>query len=150
GGSITQLGPHEFQLDPAAGSSRFDCVVAFSRERDRAAVPQVDETAKASEAHWSRFWTDGGTLDLSTSADPRAKELERRIVLSEYLTAVNSAGTMPPQETGETFNSWFGKPHLEMHWWHAAHFALWDRTALLERSLPWYAQILPSARENAA
>ena len=43
---------------------------------------------------------------------------------------------MPPQETGETFNSWYGKSHLEMHWWHAAHFALWNRVALLERSLP--------------
>src|SRR5439155_280107 len=100
------------------------------------------------EAHWPRFWSDGGTLDLSASADPRSKELERRIVLSEYLTAVNSAGTIPPQETGETFNSWFGKAHLEMHWWHAAHFALWDRAALLERSLPWYTRVLPSARDN--
>jgi hypothetical protein len=56
---------------------------------------------------------------------------------------------MPPQETGETFNSWFGKSHLEMHWWHAAHFALWNRTAMLERSLPWYSKILPVARATA-
>jgi hypothetical protein len=150
GGAMTQLGAHAFRIDPAAGSSRFECVVAFSHERDRAPLPDAAATKSASEAHWPRFWTDGGTLDLSGSADPRAKELERRIVLSEYLTAVNSAGTMPPQETGETFNSWFGKAHLEMHWWHAAHFALWNRAAMLERSLPWYARILPSARENAA
>ena len=39
------------------------------------------------------------------------------------------AGSLPPQETGLTFNSWFGKSHLEMHWWHAAHFALWNRRA---------------------
>jgi hypothetical protein len=57
---------------------------------------------------------------------------------------------MPPQETGETFNSWFGKAHLEMHWWHAAHFPLWSRAELLERSLPWYRAILPVARANAA
>ena len=56
---------------------------------------------------------------------------------------------MPPQETGETFNSWFGKPHLEMHWWHAAHFALWNRAPMLERSLPWYTTILPEARAIA-
>src|SRR5436189_164950 len=83
-----------------------------SRERDREPLPDAAATKSASEAYWPRFWTDGGTLDLSASADPRAKELERRIVLSEYLTAVNCAGTMPPQETGETFNSWFGKAHL--------------------------------------
>jgi hypothetical protein len=97
-----------------------------------------------------RFWTDGGTLDLSGSNDRRAAELERRVVLSEYLTAIQCAGTMPPQETGETFNSWFGKAHLEMHWWHAAHFPLWNRAAMLERSLPWYRKILPEARANAA
>jgi hypothetical protein len=36
-----------------------------------------------------------------------------------------------------------------MHYWHAAHFASWGRTPLLERSLGWYSAILPSAREKA-
>jgi len=80
-------------------------------------------------------------VDLSGSSDPRAPELERRIVLSQYLTAINSAGSMPPQETGRVCNSWHGKFHLEMHWWHAAHFALWGCPQLLERSLPWYSSI---------
>ena len=35
---------------------------------------------------------NGGVVDLTGSRDPRAKELERRIVMSQYLTAVNSAG----------------------------------------------------------
>jgi len=70
-------------------------------------------------------------------------------VLSQYLTAIQSAGSQPPQETGLTCNSWYGKFHLEMHWWHAAHFALWNRPALLRRSLAWYRRILPIAREIA-
>jgi hypothetical protein len=52
---------------------------------------------------------------------------------------------MPPQETGLVTNSWSGKSHLEMHWWHAAHFVLWGRPDLLECSLPWYKKILPRA-----
>jgi hypothetical protein len=88
-------------------------------------------------------------MDLAGSTDPRAEELERRIVLSQYLTAVQCAGSLPPQETGLTCNSWFGKYHLEMHWWHAAHFPMWGRAALLERSLPWYLRVLPVAREKA-
>ena len=28
------------------------------------------------------------------------------------------------QETGYTLNSWYGKHHHEMRWWHQAHFAL--------------------------
>jgi hypothetical protein len=70
-------------------------------------------------------------------------------VLSQLLTAVNCAGSMPPQETGLVTNSWYGKHHLEMHWWHAAHFALWGRAPLLERSLAWYERILPRARDIA-
>jgi hypothetical protein len=104
---------------------------------------------KASAEHWRTFWTRGGAVELAGSADPRWKELERRIVLSEYLTAVQCAGSMPPQETGLTCNSWYGKFHLEMHWWHAVHFAYWGRLPMLERSLGYYAAILPRAREWA-
>jgi hypothetical protein len=149
GGALAQAGPHEFVIDPAAGTSRFGCVFDFAPARGTGALPSVSDSARACAEHWERFWSDGGTLDLDGSTDARAPELERRIVLSEYLTAIQCAGTMPPQETGETFNSWFGKSHLEMHWWHAAHFALWSRPAMLERSLPWYERILPEARAIA-
>ena len=70
-------------------------------------------------------------------------------MLSQYLTAIQCAGSRPPQETGLTCNSWYGKSHLEMHWWHGVHFALWDRLELLERSLPWYESILPMAAGTA-
>jgi hypothetical protein len=145
---LRQVAEHEFRLEPD-GSGAVELVVDFAREESSGALPSVDEVRRASEARWERFWSTGGVLDLSESADPRAAELERRIVLSEYLTAIQCAGTIPPQETGETFNSWFGKFHLEMHWWHAAHFALWGRSPMLERSLPWYRSILGNARETA-
>jgi hypothetical protein len=106
-------------------------------------------TRQASETHWREFWSTGGAIDLASSADQRAQELERRIVLSQYLTAIQCSGSTPPQETGLTCNSWYGKFHLEMHWWHAAHFALWGHTPLLERSLGWYSSILSAAREKA-
>ncbi len=107
------------------------------------------ETLAASAMHWERFWRSGGAVDFGASPDARAAELERRVVLSQYLTAIQCAGSLPPQETGLTCNSWFGKFHLEMHWWHAAHFAMWGRTPLVERSLAWYGRILPVAREKA-
>jgi hypothetical protein len=37
-----------------------------------------------------------------------------------------------------------------MHFWHAAHFAVWGRPELVERSLPWYLSILDTARVVAA
>jgi hypothetical protein len=104
-------------------------------------------SASATE-QWQQFWSQGAAIDLSGTNDLRAKELERRIVLSQYLTAIQN-GSLPPQETGLLCNSWFGKQHLEMHWWHAAHFALWGRPEYLERSLGWYAKILPQAQAIA-
>ena len=58
-------------------------------------------------------------------------------------------GETPPQETGLTYNSWFGKFHLEMILWHQAQFALWGHSELLERSLSWYFKAEPNARKIA-
>src|SRR5690606_10380118 len=100
-------------------------------------------------AHWENFWETGAAIDLSESADPRARELERRIVLSRYLTAIQTSGSLPPAETGLTYNSWYGKFHLEMHWWHGVHYVLWGKPELFENSLPWYREHLHKAREKA-
>ncbi|HMO83819.1 MAG TPA: hypothetical protein PKC18_02755, partial [Lacipirellulaceae bacterium] len=106
------------------------------------------EVISAAREHWRQFWTSGGAVDLGGVADARAREIERRVVLSQYLTAIHN-GSLPPQESGFVCNSWFGKVHLEMHWWHAAHFALWGRPEILARSLGWYEQILPVAKDIA-
>jgi hypothetical protein len=109
----------------------------------------ADEVFERASFWWETFWNDGAAVSFEGSTDDRALELERRTVLSQYLTAVNCAGSTLPQETGLTYNSWSGKFHLEMHWWHAAHFPLWRRGHLLERSLGWYHNILDAAKATA-
>jgi len=163
-GLFSSLAKHKFLLAPDGKNQDFQFVIGFSRgsrvplhptgpsdgkEMGAADLPDFLEVRRASSDHWRAFWMTGGAIDLSLSKDPRWRELERRIVLSEYLTAIQCAGSFPPQETGLTFNSWGGKFHLEMHWWHAAHFALWNRVELLERSLGFYTSILPRARATA-
>lgn len=148
GGDLKLTSPHHFEL-LAKGNDHLAFVCDFSVEAETDPLPGAPEVFKASSDHWKNFWQSGGAIDLSGSTDPRAGELERRIVLSQYLTAIQCAGSMPPQETGLTLNSWFGKPHTEMHWWHAVHFALWGRVGMLEKSLPWYEKILPVAQALA-
>jgi hypothetical protein len=148
-GKLVEEAKHAFVLEPAASGEALEVVVGFSPAPIAEPLPGFEDTRRAAQEHWSRFWSTGGAVDLSGSRDPRWRELERRIVLSQYLTAIQCAGRYPPQETGLTFNSWEGKFHLEMHWWHAAHFALWGRLELLERSLGYYDTILPRARETA-
>ena len=114
-----------------------------------AGLPAGSSVAAASEAYWPGFWLSGGAIELAATQDPRAKELERRIVLSQYLTAINCSGSLPPQETGLVCNSWRGRFHLEMHWWHAAHFAHWNRVEHLLPSLRWYSTVLEASRQTA-
>jgi hypothetical protein len=134
----------------ARDANSLDVVVAFSPTGFTEPLPDFNEIRRAAAEHWQQFWTRGAAIDFSGSTDPRAAELERRVVLSQYLTAIQCAGSCPPQETGLTCNSWYGKFHLEMHWWHGVHFALWNRPELLERSLGWYESILPAAKATAA
>jgi protein-glucosylgalactosylhydroxylysine glucosidase len=140
---------HTFRLLPAGQSPRLEFTAAFSPRVAHPRMPAVAATFAASAGHWQRFWTQGAAIELADSKDKRAMELERRVVLSQYLTAIQCSGSKPPQETGLTVNSWYGKFHLEMHWWHAAHFALWNRLPLLRNSLDWYESILPAARQLA-
>jgi hypothetical protein len=146
---FNEVARNHFVLQPSSDARTFEFVVRFSPTASEIALPIVAETQIAAAKHWQEFWENGGAIELLGSADPRAQELERRIVLSQYLMAVNCAGNAPPQETGLTFNSWFGKSHLEMHWWHAVHWALWNRLDLLERSFAWYEKVLPLARATA-
>jgi hypothetical protein len=148
GAEFKQTSKHSFVL-AIKSKNYFSFICHFSKEKETVKLPGAKETLKTSALSWKNFWETGGAIDLSGSKDPRAPELERRIILSRYLTAIQCAGTLPPQETGLTFNSWYGKFHLEMHWWHAVHFALWGQPELLEKSLSWYRSILPVARQKA-
>ena len=145
--SLTRKEAHYFVLTPGSDSFSFTCT--FTEKLPEADTVTVQESFDASSAYWTAFWQNGGAVDFSKCTDERAAELERRVVLSQYLMAIQSAGIYPPQETGLTYNSWYGKFHLEMHWWHAVHFALWNRTELLERSMDWYAAAFPKAKEIA-
>jgi hypothetical protein len=148
GGAFTQKSAHEFLLGANSGNLEFIC--AFSPKPVAGNLPRFNRTQSASADHWEKFWSDGGAIDLSDSTDSRAEELERRIVLSLYNTAIHCAGSLPSQETGLLYNTWFGKFHLEMHWWHSVHFTAWGRFSLFEKSLGLYERILPLARETAA
>ncbi|WP_295209470.1 hypothetical protein [uncultured Brevundimonas sp.] len=148
-GKIEQSGPDAFRV-AAAGRDRLTVMVRFGEQEPVEKTPAYSASVQATTAHWNSFWTQGGAVDFTGSTDPRAAELERRVVLSQYLSAVNGAGKLPPQEEGLFSNSWYGKFHLEMHPWHAGWQAMWGHPDMLERSLPWYVGNLDNARAEAA
>lgn len=148
GGSLQKEEEHHWILTPAGGLKAFWFCCEFLQGSKSQNI-SAEELIAATEKHWGKFWESGLAVDFSQSSDARAGEIQRRIILSQYLTAIQCAGSMPPQETGLTCNSWNGKSHLEMHYWHSAHFASWQRIGLLERSLDYYQRILPGAVARA-
>ena len=151
---IEQVGPNRVQLTPTTGYFAFTAEwkgqgARLEQHNCYDASAGVDFNLQASADFWHKYWYEGGIIDFSHCKAPEAKELERRVVLSQYLLAVNCAGMTPPQETGLTYNSWFGKFHMEMIWWHQAQFALYGHPELLERSMQWYEKVEPVARHIA-
>ncbi len=147
GAVLAQTGRNRFVLTP--DSEHYTLRAEFCAEPPVLPAPDTEAVIAAAADYWRSYWSDGAAVDFSRCKDPRAAELERRVVLSQYLLGIQCAGSYPPQETGLTYNSWFGKFHLEMIWWHQAQFALWGREELLARTLKWYPSVEPVAREIA-
>ena len=146
---MKQLASHHFNLSESNTEQlQFSCL--FSPDSATSQLPDFKTTENNSVAAFKNYWSKGGFVDFGNCTDERAKELERRVILSQYLTKIQSTGDLPPAETGLTFNSWFGKFHLEMHWWHVAHFAQWERGELIEKQLDFYFKILEKARLTAS
>lgn len=141
--------PHTFFLSENK-TETLALTLGFSPEKAAGKNHTTESVMRESAAHWKKFWSESAAVDFSGSTNPLAPRVEERIVLSRYLMAVQMAGDVPPQESGLTCNTWYGKHHTEMIWWHAAHFPLWGNDDLLARNLAWYQSQLPAARELAA
>ena len=148
-GQMSAQGRHRFVLSATPGTTRIVFVSSFSPKPSPPILADFEASLATTRDLWRTFWSHGGAIDLSGSRDPRWFELERRIVLSQYLTRIQSAGDLPPQESGLTINTWHGKFHLEMYWWHVAHWALWERQDLMAPSMGFFQRILPVARKIA-
>jgi len=141
----TVSSPHRFILTPDTGTDTIEFTCRFGANAGAIAADFAKIQA-AGAISWPAFWNSGGAIDLSASRDPRWRELERRIVLSQYELAAQSAGDNPPAEVGLTgTDPWCGKWHFEMIWWHLAHYALWDRWPLAEKAISIYSRVAPVA-----
>ena len=139
---------HTFLLQPQH-TSTFSFTCCFSPEPVADVTEPVASIERKSAVSWEKYWRSGAAVDLSGSKDPRWLELERRIVLSQYLMRANESGLFPPQESGLVNNGWFGRFHFEMIWWHGVHYGLWNRMECFDNYLNVYKDFMPEALERA-
>lgn len=151
GSTLSEAGAHQYTVRADGDTETIRLLLEYAPEEgDLRPALDFDAAISGANASWEAYWQDGGMVDFSGSTDPRADELERRVVLSQYLTGVNTGGDFIPQEEGLYSNSWNGKFHHEMHGWHIAHFLLWNRDEQVANSLDWYNRTLDQAQERAA
>ncbi|KAJ7176773.1 Six-hairpin glycosidase-like protein [Mycena filopes] len=142
---------HRYTIRPASNSSagKFQLSTTWGLTPPKS-VLSPEAISLSSSKTWEAYWMGSGFVDVFTgSTDPRADELQRRIILSRYLMRVNEAGDFPPQESGLVNDGWYGKFHLEMFFWHCQHWALWNNWDLLLRSSTVYDRFLATAIARA-
>eukprot|EP00136_Aspergillus_niger_P008415 XP_001400162.2 hypothetical protein ANI_1_2958024 [Aspergillus niger CBS 513.88] len=143
---------HRYVLQPNGDHTReFELTATFSpREGFQSSSLSFDAIIARSQQWWTGYWETGAFVDLMGAGNATADEIQRRVILSQYLLAVNEAGHDPPQESGLVNNGWYGKFHMEMYLWHSAHWTPWGKLPLLERSIGVYNRFLPSSTQRAA
>lgn len=123
-------GTHRYFLT-IPGETQLKLTVAFSPCK-LSEVTSLSDLTEEAESWWESYWTSGAFIDLSSTSSDDAIELQRRIVLSQYLVAVNSASSNPPQESGLVNNGWYGKFHV----WLAISSCVWSFWALSDAPRP--------------
>lgn len=147
---IGKVGANQLTVDLSASEDEVqEIIISFSCELPLFRLPAFEDVARASARSWKRFWTTGGAIDLSGSTDPRASELERRIVLSQYLTAITCSGKDVEMPSGLSQITYFGSGALEVTQWNRAHFPFWGRDRYLENIMDFYRRTLPAAKWHA-
>jgi len=100
---------HRYTFAPtSAKSSKIAFTALFSQQKQRA--DGVSAIARRNAREWNEYWKEGGFVDVTESSNPKANELQRRIIASQYHVRVNSAGEgQHPQESGLMNNGWYGE-----------------------------------------
>lgn len=128
-GRMERLRDHLFVLVLSRPSEALEFSASFGG--NTAPLLSTQNIFNASTEYWPSFWKLSDAIDLSRSSDPRWVELKRRIVLSQYVVAVNATGMDPPQESSLINLGWYGKFHMEMNWWHTGGPALFNKRRLM-------------------
>ena len=144
---VNQTLSHSVELQKSNSRKKeMNFCISFGRNTEELKDDGFKKEVERSEKRFYALWNKGAMIDVTTSLDKRAYELQRRIILSMYLSLIQCTGNFPPQETGLTCNSWYGRFHLEMHPIHSAYLALYGRGDLLEKSFDFYLKSLWEAK----
>lgn len=141
---------HKYILTSGKNTNTLGFTVTYAPHSTNTTLPTFQAVHSASKSYWVDYWSLGAFVSLPITTNASAHELQRRIILSQYVLAVNGAGKEPAQESGLVNNGWYGKFHLEMVFWHLSHWMLWGKWDLYNCSIGVYQRFMPSSYDRAA
>ncbi len=149
--TLVKQGTHHYRLKTNASALKgLSVTLEFLADISPAHLPgHFEDASQSAREFWNRYWTEGAMISLNKSSNAMARELERRIILSQYILGAQAQANIPAQETGLTSSSWYGKHHTEMTWWHTAHWIYWNRPQQAQAVLDWYINRIPDAKDLA-
>jgi hypothetical protein len=104
----TNITAHRYTVESLCETHSISFTAHFSPEQRVPALPKKIQEKNARD--WNEYWKEGGFVDLTSSSNPNATELQRRIIQSQYHVRVNSAANgQSPQESGLMNNGWYGR-----------------------------------------
>jgi hypothetical protein len=104
----TKIAAHRYTLESLSKTRSISFTAHFSPEQHVPNFPSKIQENNVKD--WNEYWKEGGFIDLTSSTNPNATELQRRIIQSQYHVRVNSAAKgQSPQESGLMNNGWYGR-----------------------------------------
>ncbi len=110
-----------YYLEPEREDSVYSFSCQFLNNPENGRIQNFGETEAASKKNWENYWNTISGSVFGSGAYSQGFSVEQNQILSQYFTKIQVGSELVPAESGITYNSWFGKYHLGMHWWLSVH-----------------------------
>lgn len=114
---LEEINPYLYFLDPHRSDSIFSFSFQFMKSLETGRMQNFGETEEASRRSWNKYWSTVSALNYPEFTDASSEVTEKRNRISLYCTRIQCIVPHSREDIYLTYNNWFGKFNLELHWW---------------------------------
>ena len=114
---LEETNPYLYFLDPHRSDSIFSFSFQFMKNLETGRMQNFGETEEASRRSWNKYWSTVRALNYPEFTDASSEVTEKRNRISLYCTRIQCIVPHSREDIYLTYNNWFGKFNLELHWW---------------------------------
>jgi hypothetical protein len=114
---LEEINPYLYFLEPHRSDSIFSFSFQFMKSLETGRMQNFGETEEASRRSWNKFWSTVSSVNYPEFTDPSSKVPEKQMRISLYCTRIQGIVPHSMEKICLTYNNWFGKFNLELHWW---------------------------------